>query len=137
MIKNLICSLKNARDNDNNMRGGMLILSYPSIEAYEVSNFVDQSYRKCVKLGSELKEYINSHAKEMSMNKISETTILHAATELKNIFQEKNIDINLDNFSETNYAVFTDQEQHYREKENFWILSMLSCVLLDLGILRE
>lgn len=39
LIKSLIAMLTNSRDNENYMRGGMLILSYPSIEAYEISNF--------------------------------------------------------------------------------------------------
>ena len=41
LIMGLINILKNSRENDDNMRGGMLILSYPSIEAYEISNFLN------------------------------------------------------------------------------------------------
>jgi len=137
LIMNLIRTLKNSFENDDNIRGGMLILSYPSIEAYEISNFVDQSYKLCMKLGSNAKEYISSNAKKISMNKINEESVVHACLELKNYIEEKGIQINLDDFSETSEAVFQHQEQHLKENNTFRLLSMLSCVFMDLGILKE
>lgn len=42
-IRNLLTVLVNSRDNAY-ARQGMLLLSYPSIEAFTFSNFVDDSY---------------------------------------------------------------------------------------------
>ncbi len=136
-IVNLIHMLKNAWENDDYMRGGMLLLSYPSIEAYEVSNFLHKSYDLCKKLGTDVKKYINDNANLIAMNKINEDSIVHAALELKGCLEEIGIKINLDNFSETNATIFHFEEEHLKENDTFRLLSMLSCALLDLGILRD
>lgn len=135
LITDLIRKLKNSRENDNSIRGGMLILSYPSVEAYEISNFVDESFQLEARLGKELKEYINRNAKMISINKIDEESILHAQAEMGKFLEEREILIDLDDFSGTNEAVFVEEEQNYREKGKFKLLSMFSCVLMDLGIL--
>ena len=137
LISNLIHVLKNAYENDNYMRGGMLILSYPSIEAYEVSNFMHKSHEVCKKLGTEVKQYIQDNAKIIAMNKISGDSIIHAAVELKEYLEESGIEINLDDFSDANEKVFLSEEKHLLQNDTFRLLSMLSCVLMDLGILRE
>ncbi len=139
LILGLIHTLKNSRENENNINGGMLILSYPSIESYEVSNFVDQSYKLCFRLGVEMKEYINSNAKTISMNKINEESIIHAVLEMKRLLENNNFLNNipdlLEDFSIVNENVFKFEEKCLYENNSFYLLSMLSCVLLDLGIL--
>lgn len=134
-IFNLIGKLKNSRENDDNMRGGMLLLSYPAIEAYEISNFVDRSFGMQARLGSELKNYINTNAKIISMNKINEDSIIHAGLELTEFMDELGVKIDLDDFSDTNRAVFIEEERNFRKHNTFKILSLLSCMLMDLGIL--
>ena len=137
LITGLIHKLRNARENDDNMRGGMLILSYPSIEAYEISNFLNDSFKKRFKLGSEVKAYINENAKIISMNKISEESIIHASEELKKYLEELKLEINLDDFYLVNESVFNDEENSLNKNGNFKLVSMLSCVLMDLGIIRD
>lgn len=137
LIDRLINKLKNSRENDENMRGGMLILSYPAVEAYEISNFIDNSFELEARLGSELKKYINKNAKKISMNKINRDSIIHAGGEMLTYLKKRGIIIDLDDFSETNREVFMDEEQYFDENCTYRILSMLSCVLMDLGILRE
>lgn len=137
LIVGLIDKLKNSRENDNNMRGGMLILSYPAVEAYEISNFIDKTYELKARLGSELKEYINKNAKIISMNKINRESIIHAGKEMISYLRAKGIGLDLDDFSNMNRAVFMNEEQCFAESNTYKILSMLSCVLMDLGILRE
>ncbi len=137
LIRKLIHILKNAFENDDYIRGGMLILSYPSIESYEISNFKDESYELCKRLGKEVKEYINNHAQNFALNKINGDSIVHAGLEMKKYMEKMKIEINLDDFSNTNEKVFHHQENHFMENHTFRLLSMLSCVLMDLGILRE
>lgn len=136
LISGLMKKLKNSRENDDNMRGGMLLLSYPSIESYEVSNFVDESYEIEMRLGKEVKEYINKNAKTISMNKISEGSIIHAGKEMYNFIETLGVYMDLDDFSNTNELVFTEEEQYMEEKGVYRLLSLFSCVLLDLGILK-
>ncbi len=137
LITNLIHTLTNAFENENYTRGGMLILSYPSIEAYEVSNFENKSYKLCMKLGAQVKEYINDNVRRISMNKINEDSIVHAGLELKGYMDEAGIDLDLDNFSNMNEKIFQNEETHLMKNDTFRLLSMMSCALMDLGILRE
>lgn len=137
LLLDLIKRLKNSRENDDNMRGGMLLLSYPSIEAYEIANFIDESFELRARLGREIKDYINNNAKIISMNKISEISIVHAGLEMQKFLKEQDIVLDLDDFSNTNEAVFENEERNLRENNMFRLLSLLSCMLMDLGILIE
>lgn len=137
LINNLIETLKNSRENDHFIRGGMLILSYPAIEAYEISNFIEDSFRQKAKLGSEIKEYINKNAKIISMNKICDNSILYAGAEMMKFLKEKGIPLVLDDFSSTNRLVFEEEEKCFNDEQKFQLLSMFSCVLMDLGIMEE
>lgn len=135
LIYELIHTLKNSRENEDSMQGGMLILSYPAIEAYEISSFINESYKMQEKLGRDLKQYINNNASIIAMNKISGESIVHAAKELEKYLEEQGISLYLDNFTDTSEAVFRRQEKCFKEYNKFNVLSMLSCVLMDLGIL--
>lgn len=135
LIRNLIQILKNSRENENYIQGGMLILSYPAIEAYEISNFIEESFEMDAKLGIDLKQYINCNAKVISMNKINEESIAHAGKELMNYLNKQKIDLNLDDFANTNELVFEKEEQYMKENDAFQLISMFSCVLMDLGLL--
>lgn len=137
LITQLIGKLKNALENDDYTRGGMLLLSYPSVESYEVSCFQDESYKLSKKLGAEVKEYICSNAKLISMNKINETSIVHAGSEMKGYLELMGIELDLEDFSVTNEKVFHTEEQYLMEHSAFRLLSLLSCAFLDLGILKE
>ena len=137
LILNLINTLKNSRENDNNLLGGMLILSYPSIEAYEISNFCDASYLLSAEIGDDIKQFIVNNAKNISVNKITTDSIIHACNELMNYAAKHKITFNFDNFSNANEKIFYKEEQYYQKNHSYFLLSMMSCVLLDLGILKE
>lgn len=137
LIAQLIGQLKNALENDDYTRGGMLVLSYPSIESYEVSCFEDESYLLSKKLGAEVKEYISENAKLISMNKMDETSIIHAGSEMIKYLEKMGIELDLDDFSVTNEKVFHTEEQNLMEYGAFRLLSLLSCALLDFGMLKE
>ncbi|MBQ3513653.1 MAG: hypothetical protein IJA32_07635 [Lachnospiraceae bacterium] len=137
LILNLIRTLKNSRENENNLLGGMLILSYPSIEAYEVSNFYDATYLQSAEIGDNVKKFIASNAKNISLNKISAESIVHACNELLNYATEHKITLDFDNFANANERIFLEEEQYYQKNHSYFLLSMMSCVLLDLGILKE
>ena len=134
LIAGLIDKLKNSRENKDNMRGGMLILSYPAIEAYEISNFVDRTLELRARLGSKMKDYINKNAKVISMNKISRDSIIHAGAEMQAYLDEYGTALDLDDFSSTNGAVFINEEQSLKESCTY---RGLSCILLDLGLLKD
>ena len=101
-------------------------MSYPAIEAYEISNFVDRTFELRARLGSEMKDYINKNAKVISMNKISRDSIIHAGAEMQAYLDEYGIALDLDDFSSTNGAVFINEEQSLKESCTYRVLSMLS-----------
>ena len=99
--------------------------------------FVDESYKMQARLGREVKAYINRHAKTISMNKMNEKSVVHAGVEMYRFLKEQDIIIDLDDFSDTNEAVFAKEERNLQEKDAVRLLSLFSCMLLDLGILRN
>ncbi len=135
-ILNLLHRLKNSRENEDSMMGGILILSYPSIEAYEISHFIDGSYNICACLGADAKQFISQHADKIAMNKINEPSILHACDEFKKYLSDQGIDFNIDDFSSTNIHIFNKEEKYYEEKSTYFLFSVMSYILLDLGIIQ-
>ncbi len=136
-ILNLLHTLKNSRENENSMMGGILILSYPSIESYEISQFIDGSYNICACLGADAKQFISQHTDKIAMNKINEHSILHACDEFQKYISDQGINFNIDDFSSANIHIFNKEEKYYEEKSTYFLLSVMSYVLLDLGIIRE
>ncbi|MGN0374032.1 MAG: hypothetical protein ACI4EN_00910 [Butyrivibrio sp.] len=136
LIADLLKTLKNSRENEDNMMGGALILSYPSVEAYEVSNFINGSYNICARLGSDVKAYIAGNRKSININKINEDSIIHACSELEQYMTSQGIVLDIDDFADAGINIFSKEEKFFRENEKFFLLSMMSYVLLDLGILH-
>ncbi|MCI8962643.1 MAG: hypothetical protein HFG37_02885 [Eubacterium sp.] len=136
-ILNLLHTLKNSRENEDSMMGGILIMSYPSIEAYEISHFIDSSYNICARLGTDAKQIISQNADKIAINKINEPSILHACDEFKKYISDQGIDFNIDDFSSTNISIFNREENYYEEKNTYFLFSVMSYILLDLGIIQD
>lgn len=136
-ILNLLHTLKNSRENEDSMMGGILIMSYPSIEAYEISHFIDSSYNICARLGTDAKQIISQNADKIAINKINEPSILHACDEFKKYISDQGIEFNIDDFSSTNISIFNREENYYEEKNTYFLFSVMSYILLDLGIIQD
>ena len=137
LIRRLLEILKNSRENENNLLGGVLLLSYPSIEAYDTSNFIDDTSDMEFQLGNELKSYINNNAKIISLNKLNEQTIVKASQEMIKFLYENYIELDLDDLGKINIGTYDIQELHYKLTKKYRVLSLLSLALLDLGILSD
>jgi len=137
LIEKLIGQLKNAYENDNGERGGLLLLSYPSIEAYIVSNFIDDTYLMKFEIGDKVKEYITTQNKIIQLNKITAETIEKAANEMMKYFKSEEIDFCIDNIGQMNEEVFKRQETEYNKQKAYNLVSLLSIAFIDLGIIEE
>jgi hypothetical protein len=135
LIKQLILTLTNPYENDNGLRGGLLLLSYPSIESYTISNFVDDTHLIEIALGKEAKEYVASNNR-IQLNKISEATIEKASGEMMKYLQAEEIGFDIDNFGDTNMVVFEKQEKNYILNSKYRLLSFLSLAFIQLGIIE-
>lgn len=134
-INGLISELGNSRDNEGFNRQGLLLLSYPSIEAFTLSNFENDCFEKKFKLGKDLKQYL--HACRYNQQHISEESILHAITEMFKAFDTMNItNLNIDSMEACNGEIFKHQENEYKKEELYNSLSLLSISLLDLGLIE-
>ena len=137
-ISNLISMYVNAREpskeNKFDSIGGMLLLSYPAIESFIISNFEKDMYKFDERFNFEdktLKEYIND--KQYGNHKMSIETSSNAFMELVNSLVNIEINkINLDNVKKFNDKIFSYEQT----KNNKYMLSLLLISFLDLGIIE-
>ena len=134
-IRSLLNLLKNSRENEGFLRQGLLLLSYPSIESFTLSNFQSNSFGLKFEFGNELKRFLNANG--INQNNICEETIDFALNELVNALNNINIgSIDLDNFGQRNIEVFDYQEECLSREGTFHSLSLLCISLLDLGLME-
>lgn len=135
LIKNLLSTLVNARDNNGFERQGMLLLSYPSIEAFTLSNFAENSFERKYKIGAKLKQDL--HDNNYNQSHISESTLLKAAEELLKALDKIDVgELNLDQFGESNKRIFDFEEMEFSKESLYRALSLLCISLIDLGLLE-
>ncbi|WP_145333998.1 hypothetical protein [Paenibacillus xylanexedens] len=135
LIRNLLRNLSSSRDSNDFDRQGLLLLSYPSIESFVASNFMEDSFRLTFETGKELKQYLDSN--RMNQSKITEQTLLKAVSEMLSGMQHLGVtEYSIDQFSDTNLFIFNQQEEFYITKQQYQLLSLLSMILLDLGLVE-
>ena len=127
--------LRNSRENGQFTRGGLLLLSFPSIEAFVLSNFVENSFETKFALGHDLKVYLDhSH---INQSHINEDTLIHATAEMENALRRLDAwPIDYDDFFNCGKKVFDYEEELYQSSRKFQALSMLTVSLLDLGLIE-
>lgn len=134
-IKKLLSDLENSRENDGYLRQGLLLLSYPSVEAFTLSNFKENSFEIKIDTGNNLKQYL--HENLFNHQNISEKTLKMAAAELLKAIEIMNIDnYDLDKFSECNLRIFDYEENVYSNELVYHVLSLICISLIDLGLIE-
>lgn len=139
LIAHFIDELTNPYDDQSEFgNGGMLILSYPAIESYVLSNFIKNSYCLEKKLGSEVKTLMGEerYRKSVQFNKFSEATLLFACKEFINYLKENSILYDIENYKNVNKSVFEIQENYFNLNKTYRLISLLSCAFLQLGIIE-
>lgn len=134
MIKDLIKSLANSRENKDFLRQGLLLLSYPSIESFTLSNFQRDSFSRKFRIGDDLKHFI--HESKMNHQNITENTLLAATEELFNALKVMKIEnFDIDNFENCNMNIFDYEESVFDTEQVYRALSLICVSLIDLGLL--
>lgn len=136
LIKDLLSRFSHSRDDNNEFLGnGLLLLSYPSLEAYIISCF-EKGSQIIYKQSNELKGYLDK--KQYHQNKITEKHLLFAAKNMiMNLYElcHYKFDVNdLDNFGKMNVQILGAEEKYYRTNGMDKLLSLLSLSFFDLGI---
>ncbi len=135
MIEMLINSLTNSRENQNYLRPGLLLLSYPSIESFTLSNFCKDSFSEKFRLGSDLKIFLNE--KSINHQKINEETLISATEELLKAFSVMGINnYDIDNFGDCNIDIFHYEEASFSREKLYRALSLVCISLIDLGLIE-
>lgn len=134
-IQEYICNLNNPYGDEDGMGVGQLLLSYPSVESYIISNFCEGSYRIVLKLGTDAKEYIGTR-KEIQLNKINEETLLCATREFVDFLAMEELKWDIDNFGEVSRELFNRQEMRYLRGAGFNLFSMLTLAFLQLSMIE-
>jgi hypothetical protein len=134
-IRQYINTLKDPMDNEDEMKAGLLLLSYPCIESYLVSSFQENAHEIEFGIGANVKTYIGNNS-SIQMNKISENTLLFAATEFLSFLKHFCIDLDIDEFSEASRTIFELQEEKYKSTGVYHLFSMLTLAFIQLGIIE-
>ncbi len=135
VVENALSVYGNARDNEFEMNG-LLLLSYPCVESYELSNFVKQEYKNVYNTSDGCKKTF--HESIFSIKKIQDLTLLLAVENMNRGIRNFNIlEYNTDFFKETNLKIFNKQEELFKNEKVVQSLSLISILLLDLGIIEE
>lgn len=135
IVKKSLEMYGNSRDNGFEMNG-ILLLSYPCIESYELSNFKKQEYKNTYKNSHECK--IEMKKSTFNINKINQQTLLLAVENMnKSLANFKINEYDTDKFKHTNIKIFNKQEEYYKNNKLIKSLSLISILLIDLGIIIE
>lgn len=132
-ILDYINTLRNPYDNGIT-KAGMLLMSYPSIEAYVASEFIYDACKIRKNLGSEVKAFIGENT-FIQINKMGKETMINATKEFIAYLTSENFDWDIDEFAEVSRNIFERQEQDYMDGKGFRLFSMLTLAFLQLGII--
>ena len=132
-ITDLMNKLGNSRDNDDFEMNGLLLLSYPSIEAF-YTNANDDSVR--LDSGINAKEYIKEY-KTLDLNsKMLEIGAKILLSKLEHV-EGKTFDHSwLDHFSDVNVDFFDYEETEFSNNKNYDTLSFIFVSFIDIGIIE-
>lgn len=136
LIEKLIYKLRNSRDGfDDEYDKGLLLLSYPAIESFITANFIEDAWNLQFQNGSDLKRYL--HNFQYTSQRINEESLISSVNELLKAFDKLGVsEYDLDDFYKTNKIVYDYEENNYKEKRKYNVISLLSIALLDLGLIE-
>ena len=127
-VTNLISKLGNAYENED-YQNGLLLLSYPCCEAYTISNFESVKY-----LSTNIKQYVKE--KHLRISDINKHTLLKAVIDMHNKLLGLGIlKYDLSKFGKINLKILNLEEKIYNQNKTYILLSLISLILLDLGII--
>ena len=137
-VKNVINTYINAREpseeNKYDSIGGMILLSYPAIESFIISNFEKDMYKFHERFNfneKTLKQYIGDN--KYDNHKMSIDTLSNAFLELVSSLENINANkINLDNMKDFNTTLFNYEQL----VNNQYMISLLLISFVDLGIIE-
>lgn len=128
-------TFKNSLDNDYDMNG-ILLLNYPCLESYEISNFDKQLYKKKFNNSKDAKNLYKE--KRYSLGNITENTIMNAVINMyRSMLNIGIIKFDPSDFYKVNKKIYDYENNYYKINNKIPALSLISIMLIDLGIIYE
>ena len=128
-VKTLLLKLTNAYENKN-YENGLLLLNYPCCETYTISNLEKNKFY----INDNIKEYLKNNNYKLSL--IDRYKIQKAVIEMLKSLDKLNIkNFNIDNFSKINIKAFEAEEIFFNKNKTYILLSFISTIFIDLGII--
>ncbi len=133
-VMEAITALSNSRDSVGYGMNGLLLLSYPSIEAFYCNiNNDNEKFSS----GNEAKNYVEKYSDET----LNDVRLIDGAecvlNKVLSIVNEQEFNLEwLDSFSSINEKIFNYEEMEYNKSKLYDTLSLLFISLLDLGIIE-
>ena len=133
VTRDMLSKLGNSQENKDGEMNGLLLLCYPCVEAFIISNF---DMKTLFLKEKNLKDYVKNN--DYKINRINRYTLLNATVMMHKSLIELGVNnYNLDDFSKTSLKVFDKQEIIFKDKKYYSLLSLVSIILLDLNIITE
>ena len=134
-FKKAINTFYSSLDNDYEMNG-LLLLSYPCHESFILSNFSKKYGKNKYKSSADCKKDLRNS--QFSFDKITAKSLLLAAENMHRSLLDYNVRrYDPTNLKQVNLTVFRKEEETYRKDHAFDALSLISVMLIDLGIIEE
>ncbi len=135
VVEYLIQKYYSSRESDQYDMHGLLLLSYPAVEAYMCEALVDKYYKRDFDVGVKLKKYLKNRS--LDIRDIKEKHILKCSKSMCKSFNKMGVKkFNIDDFKDTNKNILDIQEEYINTLEGYKLLSTISVALLDLGIIE-
>lgn len=130
-VEEAIAIFCDAQENNETYEGGLITLSYPCYEAYQIANFVCEDY-----IRKHPKDYISEKGKrKFAPSRFSEETIKKAAADFLAKVDSLGVEVDLDNAYKCNFEILEHEEEIYSNKKEYLLLSEITMILLDLNII--
>ncbi len=124
-----------SREGDGYNMQGLLLMSYPAVEAYISECLLKNYYKRNFDLGVTLKRYLSN--RDIEIKNIKEKNILTACKGMSKTLNKMGVaELNIDDFRENNKDILLAQETFLDLIEDYKLLSTISVALLDLGIIE-
>ena len=135
IVLKCINTFKNSMDNDEDMNG-ILLLSYPCVESFEISNFDKQLYRKVFSSSEDAKKSLK--ANRFFLTNIDELTLINAIGNMHRTMIKYGIcQYDPSDFYKINKKMFDMEEEKFNNDKVYDALSLISIMLIDLGIIEK
>lgn len=122
---------------DNNYEmNGLLLLSYPCVECFELSNFDKQFWKTNISTSIEAKRKMKAIVP--NIKDINEKSLLLAVENMHRTMSSYNIrEYEPSNFKKENLKIYEKETDEYLMNKYFNALSLISIMFIDLGIIVE